>query len=512
MVVSLQFDDSMEELVSFVEKTNPERIIEETCIRLSNGEDKKRLISAAALAVSRSTELPASHHGGPVHPVSGIYAIDALSRRNVGESEFIPVVQSVALANKHIHSPSMGPILLPDFETTGFEDMDAATLLEDFSNALEQRTATLAEKYLVSLLGKVPPGQILDSLLKIAIPRNALDDHYFLYTVFAFRAAELFGWQYAEAILRPPVRFLCRHPKLEHSGGERGQIIQEGISLYKRFAELEGRILQLGLDKADIGIETTPMENEQIAELASEVESISRIADSAEIVMDKLVHGLSMKGVLEGLSVGGARRYLRSKTGNPFDVHLHTGINARRYLLSVDGLSQTTRLLSLLSWGQGYEIRHLDRTLAWDPEASSIQADGPVKAKKGQGATIEAIAASMDAQPSFDLRNLEGSIAELRAPETIFHITNIAGCYLESGHDPMVLFEFLASDVCRDDQSEMHAYKMQQAAYEEYGNTREAFRDVHLLAAVKHAATVARLGPRTVYPEACSVLGKVVSE
>ena len=50
------------------------------------------------------------------------------------------------------------------------------------------------------------------------------------------------------------------------------------------------------------------------------------------------------------------------------------------------------------------------------------------------------------------------------------------------------------------------AYKMQQAAYEEYTHSRKRFRDAHLLAAVKHAATVARLGPRTVYPEVCSFL------
>jgi hypothetical protein len=509
MVELLRFDDPMEELVSFVEKTEPDRIIAATCVRLKTGELKERLLAAAALAVSRSTELPPSHHGGPVHPVSGIHAIEALSQRNTGERSFIPVIQSVALANKHIHSPSMGPGTLVHFENTGFEEMDSASLLEGFRTALEQRMGTLAEKYLVSLLRKVSPGQIMDSLLEIAIPRNALDDHYFLYTVFAFRAAEVIGWQYAEAILRPPVRFLCRHPKLEHAGGERGEIIEDGISLYKRFADFERLVLESGIDEASIQVQTAESETEEIDKLASEVESITNIAGIVEPLVDKLAGGLSMLGALEGLSLGGARRYLQSKTGNPFDVHLHTGISARRYLLSLDGLSWRMRLLTLLSWGQGYEIRHLDRTLKWKSIASSSPVDFPEEGD--QESIINAIAGSFGHQPEFDLTTLEGSIAELRAPESVLHITKIAEHYLECGHDPYALFRFLAFDVCRDDQSEMHAYKMQQAAYEEYGHARKAFRDAHLLAAVKHAATVARLSPRTVYPEACSILKTAAS-
>ena len=504
MAQQLRFDDETEDLVGLIEQTKPDEIIAETYTRLSKGESKERLLAAAALAVSRSTVLPASHHGGPVHPVSGIYSVEALSKRNVGEKGFFPVIQSVALANKHIHSPSMGPNILVQFDIAEFREMDDESLLAGFQAALEQRMSTLAEKYLVLLLRRVPAGTIMDSLLKIAIPRNALDDHYFLYTVFAFRALEIIGWQYAEAILRPPVRFLCRHPKLEHAGGERGKIIEDGISLYKRFEDFEQLIVEKGLDVAEIKVQTCEDETVAVDQLASEVDSISNIADIVQPVIAQLAGGLSMMGVLEGLSLGGARRYLRSNTGNPFDVHLHTGINARRYLLSVEGLSQKARLLALLSWGQGYEIRHLDRTLQWDPTRVSLLTALPEGSSEQEA--IDSIAKHLECQQQFDLNTLEGSIAELRAPESVLHITKMADDYLKRGHDPEALFKFLAFDVCKDDQSEMHAYKMQQAAYEEYTHSRKRFRDAHLLAAVKHAATVARLGPRTVYPEVCSFL------
>ena len=44
-----------------------------------------------------------------------------------------------------------------------------------------------------------------------------------------------------------------------------------------------------------------------------------------------------------------------------------------------------------------------------------------------------------------------------------------------------------ASWFCRDDFSEMHAFKHLQAAVEEYGSTREQLRWVHLVSVAKMA-------------------------
>jgi hypothetical protein len=42
-----------------------------------------------------------------------------------------------------------------------------------------------------------------------------------------------------------------------------------------------------------------------------------------------------------------------SQTGNPLDVHLHTGLNLRRYLVQLEGLSLRTTLLALFLWHTG---------------------------------------------------------------------------------------------------------------------------------------------------------------
>ena len=55
---------------------------------------------------------------------------------------------------------------------------------------------------------------------------------------------------------------------------------------------------------------------------------------------------------------------VRSLTGNPMDVHMHTGVNLRRYLGRLDGLSRRNKLLSLLRWHTGPEGRSTQQRMA----------------------------------------------------------------------------------------------------------------------------------------------------
>ena len=498
----LRFDDSTEALVRFVEDTPPDDIVAATCARLRSGAPVGDMLAAAGLAVSRSTELPPSHHGGPVHPVAGLHAVKRLGDRLDGAAALLPAVQSVALANKHVHAPEMGPGAMPRIAVGDLAGKPKRELLEGFAFELGRRRAAAAERHLIALLGAAEPGEIMEALLTVALPRNALDDHYFLYPVYAFRALDELGWRHGEAILRPAVRFLARHPMLEPPGGVRGAIIQDGIDLYRNYAALEELADSRGLADGERRFETGDDETEAINELADAVAEAERAADAPRLVADALAAGLSAMGACEAQSLGAARRFLRSNTGNPFDVHYHTGMSARRYLLRLPGLSMRTRLLALLSWGQGYEVRHLDRTMRPSAEAE------PAKAVSGQGADglLAALMDSIAAQPEFDLTTLTGSIADLMAPDAMRETTALAGAWAERGGDPAPFLASMAELVCRDDQSEMHAYKMQQAAFEEYAATREPLRRVHLVAAAKHAACVARLRPRTVWPRACALL------
>ena len=74
MARALEFSPEIERDVRFVEETAADELIDAAAARLEAGGDARRLLAAAGLAVSRSTELPPDHHGGPIHPVSGLHA------------------------------------------------------------------------------------------------------------------------------------------------------------------------------------------------------------------------------------------------------------------------------------------------------------------------------------------------------------------------------------------------------------------------------------------------------
>ena len=121
MLRPLAFEPETEAAVCFVEDTSPAKIVAGTVARLRAGETPESLVRAAALAVTRSTELPADHHGGPIHPVAGLHAVVNLARRLNGDRTLLPAIQAVALANLHIHSPEMGPALMGELDSSGGE-------------------------------------------------------------------------------------------------------------------------------------------------------------------------------------------------------------------------------------------------------------------------------------------------------------------------------------------------------------------------------------------------------
>ena len=74
MVRLVEFEEPAASLVRLVEETAPEDMIGAAIEQLRQGANPTDLLTAAGLAVSCSSELPPGHHGGPVHPVSGLFA------------------------------------------------------------------------------------------------------------------------------------------------------------------------------------------------------------------------------------------------------------------------------------------------------------------------------------------------------------------------------------------------------------------------------------------------------
>ena len=111
----VQYPETIEPLVQFIEETPPGEILDRTLEKLRAGVAAKTMLTASALAVIRSADLPPGHHGGPLHPLAGLHAITKLVGRLEGEERFLPVLQHVALSNKHINDPVTWPFSLLEF-------------------------------------------------------------------------------------------------------------------------------------------------------------------------------------------------------------------------------------------------------------------------------------------------------------------------------------------------------------------------------------------------------------
>ena len=86
------------------------------------------------------------------------------------------------------------------------------------------------------------------------------------------------------------------------------------------------------------------------------------------MIATALGKGLSLDGAGEALSIGAASLFMRSLGGNPMDVHLHTSVNLRRYLMRLEGLSLRNKLLLLLNWHSGPEIRSTQNRMEPPPQ------------------------------------------------------------------------------------------------------------------------------------------------
>ena len=91
----VQYPDAIEPLVQFIEDTPPAEILDRTLDKLRAGVSPQTMLTASALAVTRSTEMPPGHHGGPLHPLAGLYAVSKLVERLEGEERFVPILQHV---------------------------------------------------------------------------------------------------------------------------------------------------------------------------------------------------------------------------------------------------------------------------------------------------------------------------------------------------------------------------------------------------------------------------------
>jgi hypothetical protein len=463
----VQYPAAIEPLVQFIEDTPPAEIVDKTLEKLRDGVSTEDMLTASALAVTRSSDLPPGHHGGPLHPLAGLYALSNLVKRLEGEDKFIPVVQHVALSNKHINAPETGPYQLLEFAPLSFDDFEAAKAA--FLLACSRGESLKADHIYQWIWENAPHIEAFDLLMSVAIPKNNIDDHYFVFPGYAWRSFEsgVLDKQYLSLLMRPSVKYAARFP------------------IAPAQPELDALIKDMKLLEKVTRQETGDDETVAIGRLGKNIGQVEEFADIPVMIASALAKGLSLDGAGEALSIGAASLFMRSLGGNPMDVHLHTSINLRRYLIRLDGLNLRSKLLLLLNWHLGPEIRSTAMRMQPppQPDMEAVKALPP----RSQEALLDAIRHSIYTQPPTDWSQVT-NLGLMRAVPEVRETVNLATQYMQAGYDPQALIARLAEIVCHDNFTEMHAFKHHNAVIEEYNNTREPWRWMHLVCGAQAAA------------------------
>jgi len=480
----VQYADAIEPLVQFIEETPPAEILDRTLEKLRAGVPTQTMLTASALAVARSTDLPPGHHGGPLHPLVGLHAVSQLVGRLEGEERFVPVLQHVALSNKHIHHPAMGPYALLEFapeDAGGVEATKAAFLM-----ACSRGESNKADHLFLWLWEHAPRIEAFDLLLSVAIPKNIIDDHYFAFPAFTWRALETESVEpeYFPVLMRQAVRYVARLPSAP------------------MLPEIEALIGEHELISRVTRQQSGEDETAAIGGLGEAIGRVDVFTEIPALMAKALGDGLSLEGAGEALSIGAAGLFLRSLGGNPMDVHLHTSANIRRYLLKMDGVSLRNKLLLLLTWHSGPEIRSTASRLqpAPQPDWAAVAALPP----RSQEQLLDAITHSVYNQPPTDWSQVS-NLGLMKAVPEVRATVNLAQQYVNSGYDAQALIARLAEIVCHDNFTEMHAFKHHQAIIEEFYATHEPWRWMHLVCGVQ-AAAISFGKNMAVYEEALELL------
>src|SRR6266446_10554982 len=110
-----------------------------------------------------------------------------------------------------------------------------------------------------------------------------------------------------------------------------------------------------------------------------------------------------------------------------------TSVNIRRYLIRLDGISPRNKLLLLLTWHVGPEIRSTANRMepAPQPDMAAVAALPP----RSQADLLDAITHSIYHQPPTDWSQVT-NLGMMRAVPEVKDTVNLAQQYVQCGYDP----------------------------------------------------------------------------
>jgi hypothetical protein len=337
-------------------------------------------------------------------------------------------VQDVVLANAHIHDTISGPYLMPEIDPVGEGSVEATK--KAFFRCLGRNYTSAAEHYFLWLLDHAPREVALEALVSVAVDNYRFDEHKLIAAVNSIRLLDHLGWDLAEVVLRPVVRYNFMP------------------SVWAKAAPAED-IERLLRDKKLNEVASASGPGGQGATLLCEDLLSHPVEEQTEVVATALSNGTSLAETAKGISLTASEVFVRGDSTNPMGIHAMTGANALRWVCNA---FPAVGLKGLLLWPSG-------------PETQSGKELPSVPLPSG----------------SASLYGIREAIGE-NDPERTAALTHD---YCTGGGDAEELVQELSRWASRDGATEMHGMKHHQAMVEEYENSNAS---VHLVAQAREAA------------------------
>ena len=436
--------EAVESLAERIAKTPADQFARSTAARLRQGLDPDLLLAGACLAAARGTELPFSHHGGPLHPIAAVPMAAVIAASLPAELRWLPALQVAALAAKHLHDPSMGPSVQPEMEP--LQEATPEKTAQALRQAVRRRQPVLAEHLMLGLLAYEDATLTRETTIRLALSNYATDEHKLIFAVNALRAVERLGAGLAPPLLRLVARYNALPDWFDRPDGVDKQI--------------HSAMSAAGLAERPPIRDATADESAGITALRRELRA-GLLAQAPNAIAEALSEGLSIESAGEAITLAACDLFLQWDTQNPMGIHFMTGAHALRQVAR----SLQDPLLAaeaLLHWSFGPETRAVKAHGGedWLPD-NAIPGDDPLPALQ---AAIEA-------------EDLEG------APTAVLF-------YGGEGADAAPVQRLLAQAAAADSATELHGMKHIGAMLEEFERAKDGGRWIMLAAAAKQAALI----------------------
>jgi hypothetical protein len=467
----------LEPLVSLMQETPPDRLLEILAQRLASGTALEEILAAGALANARV-------FGGEdyvgFHTMMALAPSYHMARELPPPRRPLPVLKVLYRNAKRLQEYG-GEETLRQVPATALPA--GRPCADDLRDAVRAKDVEKAERTFAAI-AKESPDEAFNDLLQVV--QDATEVHRVVLPYRAWDLLDLIGMDEAHALLRQSLRYCLR---------------SEARGADPRFTESRSLLPKL-LDTHRLLSRPRGERAGDDAWVAGMAETIFRSsgAEAADAVAGALAEGMAPEAVGEAISLAANQLILRDRGrteresqpnkppgsvhGDSIGVHACDSANAWRNMARVSNPRNTVASLILGAYQVAFDrVNRGGDFLNWEPHPL------PAELEKVQEDDPEAL-----------LRALEGAIRENDQARA----AALVGRYGERGHAPRPVFDMLLRYAVSEDGA-LHGEKYYRTVSEEFAATRPAFRWRQLVALARVTASEHGCAAPG-YAEACRLL------